>query len=219
MIPNDLSFRTALESDIDELLLVEESWPVGERANKMQLLSRMRKYSKGFWVEESRAAGRFIGFITSFPCIYLPGKPCQFSSWDEVTCNGCFPDAFDPTFNALYVASSVVDREYHGGERYAAMVRSFFLYIKHSLGIRWVVTGAVMPGYDAYCKKHGEISAVDYALKENNGRPIDPFLRKLKGLGLSIPGADYIRENYYADAPSRHYAAVLVADLDSLKPE
>ena len=75
------------------------------------------------------------------------------------------------------------------------------------------LTGAMLPGYDAYCKEHGEVPAARYAALRRDGVPVDPTVRKLEAEGLRLPAADHVIENYYPSPPSRDYGVLLVADL------
>lgn len=208
----ELVCRCPTLQDLDDWMRVEESWPEGERASRAQLEARLRKSPRTCWTAQTTDGGQSVGFITAFPIVHQPG-PCTYDRWDKVTADGFFPDHFPAEANGVYIASSVIEQGHRGQGCYEILVQSYWAHLRSLPGMRWVVTGAVIPGYDAYCQRHGEIAAVDYALMRRAGRPIDPFLRKLEALGLTVPGPDYIRPDYYPDGASRHYAAVLLKDL------
>lgn len=105
-----------------------------------------------------------------------------------------------------------MDAAHRGGSVYVDFMNQVLDRMAQQ-GVATVVSGNVLPGYDRYCKKNGEISAVDYVFKRHKGRPIDPFLKILYDLGFVVPDERHVIEDYYHDGPSRHYASIIVCDL------
>ena len=87
------------------------------------------------------------------------------------------------------------------------------LNLAKKLKKQYVVTGAMIPGYDAYCNEMGDVPASEYAFILKDGKPIDPTLKKLKSLGLELPNPSHIISNFYQSVASRDHGALLVCDI------
>ena len=105
-----------------------------------------------------------------------------------------------------------MDIKHRGGTVYLDFMNQVLDSLK-SRGVSLVISGNVLPGYDRYCKKNGEISAVDYVFKTHKNHPIDPFLKLLYQLGFVVPNEQHVIKDYYEDAPSRHYSTIIINDL------
>ncbi|WP_159397927.1 hypothetical protein [Sorangium cellulosum] len=206
-----MSARQATVEDIDAIMRVEEDWPEDQRASRETMLVRLGKFREGFWVFEQ--AGAIIGTLTSCPIRYEPSGQKAFKSWDEVTNRGELPDIDLATANALYLVSGTLKREARGGRTYALLIETP-VALAERLGLEYVVAGAKIPGYDAYCRRHGEIDARDYAFLKLNGSFVDPFLEMYRGYGFTVPDRDHVVKDFYPDIPSRNYGAIVVRKLD-----
>jgi hypothetical protein len=209
-----LIIREVRPDDLPALLKLEESWPPGERATEQQLRTRIERYPQGFLVAaRDTAPAELIGSATSCPIDYDPAHPERIVSWNHASNEGLGPEnSASMRTETLYLISSVVRTEDRGGEVYGEILKHLCQRAL-ALGYSRILSGAVMPGYDAYCRKHGEIPAADYALMQRGARPLDPFLRVLATFGFVVPDARHIAADYYPDEPSRCYAALVVKEL------
>lgn len=206
--PSFLRVRCACYEDLDSIMKVEENWPENERAPLEKFLARLEKFPQGFFVSEFE--GRINGNMTSCLVHYEPPKPHLFQNWDEVTNHGYLYEVRavqNP--NALYIVSGVIDKEFRGRGIFDALIKAEVDLAK-DMGLRYVLAGAVIPGYDRYCKKHGKIEAQKYVFLKRGKRCVDPFLEMYRRLGFSVPDEKHVIKDYYPDAASRHYAALVV---------
>ncbi|XXX73804.1 hypothetical protein WMF30_39780 [Sorangium sp. So ce134] len=203
--------RRASINDIDGIMRVEEDWPEHQRAARETMLVRLEKFPQGFWVYEQD--GEILGTLTSCPTRYERSALKRYKSWDEVTNHGLYPDIDMATANALYLVSGTLRREARGARTYALLIETS-VQLAEELGLDYVVAGAKIPGYDAYCRRHGEVDARDYAFLQLNGCLIDPFLEMYRGYSFAVPDRDHIVSDFYPDAPSRNYGAIVVRELD-----
>jgi len=207
-----LRIRCACYEDLDSIIKVEENWPENERAPLEKFLARLEKFPQGFFVSEFE--GRIYGTMTSCLVHYEPSKPHLFQNWDEVTNHGyLYEIGAVQNLNALYIVSGVVDKRFWWLKIFDALVKAEVNLAKN-LGLRYVTAGAVMPGYNRYCKKHGEIEAQKYVFLKQGERCVDPFLETYRRLGFSVPDEKHVIKDYYPDAASRHYAALVVHRLE-----
>lgn len=207
-----VNVRQAKFDDIDEIMRVEESWPEHERASRDKMMARLEKFPVGFVVGE--VDNKIVSTLTSCLIHYDPSAPDHFKNWDVVTNYGYLPDngAIDNP-NALYLVSAVIDKEMRGKQHYPRMVKAI-VEVAKSLGVQYIVAGAVIPGYDAYCREHGNIDAREYVfMKKDDGGFIDRFMDIYRKLNFYVPDKDHVLENYYPDEASRHYAAIVVHKL------
>lgn len=211
---NHFKIRNATEADLDNLMIVEQTWPLEQRATADRLLSRLKIFPEGFWVAELDDA--VIGFSTSCPLHYSSSDLSRFNAWSQVTNNGyLFPCDATGSANALYVVSTVIMKEHRGKGLFEEFFR-IHKEVTHQLGLAYSLTGAILPGYDAYCRKHGEVSAYHYATIHCQGNLVDPLIRKLTAVGYVLPDRNHLKADYFQSAPSRDYAAILVYRNESL---
>jgi hypothetical protein len=203
--------RSASLEDLPGIMAVEDCWPEDQRAPSKVFVSRLERFPAGFFVSEAK--GRIVGATTSCTCHYDPAQLDGFKTWDQVTNFGLLPEpdaVSDP--NALYIVSNGIVPECRGtGIREAHLAAQFELGAR--LGYSWVLTGAMLPGYDAWCREFGEIPAAEYAVLKKDGRFVDSTVRKLDSLGLRLPGPDHVIAGYYPSPSSRDYGILLVRDL------
>ncbi|WP_394847332.1 hypothetical protein LZC95_07680 [Pendulispora brunnea] len=200
--------RQATEMDIDEIMLVEADWEESQRASRERMLTRLRKFPAGFLMFERD--GHVLGTLMGFPMHYDPAKVGAMHSWDEVTNHGDYPDPLDSsTANALYLAAGSLKRTARGGTVYRAMMNAS-VDLARQLGLSYVLAGAKIPGYDAYCRRFGDIDARKYAFTWLNGCLVDPFLEMYRTHDFVVPDEAHVIEKYFPDPPSRDYAAIVV---------
>ncbi len=207
-----LSFaiRNATPDDLDAIMEVESHWPEDQRAKSDQFQSRIERFPAGVFLAET--GGQTVAVSTSMPTRYDPADISDFASWDQCTNNG-YLHVFRRLngFNALLIVSNGIVTEYRRQGIREAMI-SAHITLAGSLGLRYTVTGAMMPGYDAYCRRHGERDIANYATAYEGDFPIDPTLRKLATLGLVLPDKRHLIADYYPSPASRNYGALLVHD-------
>lgn len=201
--------RQATPADIDGIMRVEEDWPESQRASRDKMLTRLAKFPEGFWVMES--GGEIVGTLTSCLLRYDPGVK-GFKTWDQVTNNGYLHDIDRSTANALYMVSGSLKKEARGGTGYTLFIQPP-IQLAETLGLDYVLTGAKIPGYDAYCRRHGDVDAGQYAFLKLHGCLVDPFLEMYRGMGFTVPDRDHIIKDFYPDPPSRDYGAIVVRKI------
>jgi hypothetical protein len=207
-----LEVREATLADLDDIMRIEEDWPPEQRASREQMRVRLEKFAEGFWLFERD--GELIGTLMSCPWRYDPSKMSEISTWDKVTGHGYLPDIDPGTANALYLVSGSLRRNARGGTAYAVMMETP-VALAERLGFDYVVTGAKIPGYDAYCRRFGEVDAKDYAFLRVNGCLVDPFLEMYRGHGYVVPDRAHVVPGYYPDPPSRDHGAIIVRRVRS----
>lgn len=206
-----ITIRNATAEDLDRVMAVEESWPEVARAPREKFVSRMEKFPAGFFLAEQD--GKACGTITSCPFQYDPENLHRLRSWNEVTNNGYLHDieAIE-NYNSLYIVSGVVDENVRGGDVIERLALAE-VDLARRLGLDYVVAGAVLPGYVRYCEKHGPIAAPEYAMVQHGTRLVDPLLEKYRRIGFTVPGVDHVIAEYFPDARSMNYAAIVVRAL------
>lgn len=204
--------RQATLADLERIMKLEEAaWPEHQRASADMMLARLKKFSQGFWVVVR--GEDVVGAVTSCPIEYQPSSPGRFKSWDETTNHGYLPEIDWAKANALYLVSGTLRPDSRGGKTLSLLVDPP-VELARRLGLRYIVGGAKMPGYDAYCRRHGYLDARDYAFTKLHGCLVDPFLEMHRGFGFSVPDRDHIIKDFYPDLPSRNYGALVVRDLE-----
>jgi hypothetical protein len=205
--------RQATLADLDGIMKVEEAWPEHQRATADMMLSRLKKFPEGFWVFVR--GDEVVGTLTSCPIEYQPTDLGKLTSWDEATHNGYLADIDLAKANALYLVSGVLRQDVRGGNTHSLLIDAP-VDLALRLGLRYILAGAKMPGYDAYCRRYGNLDAREYAFTKLHGCLVDPFLEMYRGFGFSVPDRNHIIEAFYPDPPSRNYGAIVVRDLEPL---
>jgi len=203
-----MTIRTASLDDLDGIMDAEKDWPEGQRAGRDKFVARLEKFGEGLFVAEMD--GRIVATSSSCLMHYDPAHPEKCKSWDAVTNNGYIwrrDEIENP--NALYIAAIGIKKEYraHGLFQKFALAQ---VALAEKLRLPYVVAGPVLPRYDAYCKEHGEIPAEEYAFKKAGQRLVDPLLEIWRGINFFVPDGKHVIQNYYEDAKSRHYSALVV---------
>jgi ribosomal protein S18 acetylase RimI-like enzyme len=201
--------RNAGLNDLPAIVAVEEAvWPADARASSEQFASRLEHFPEGFLVAE--AGQRIVAVCTSCLIHYDPGQVDQYTSWSKLTNNGFLSpleQITDP--NAVYIVSNGILPEYRR-KGLREMLVGAQIDLSRRLQMDYAVTGAMLPGYDAWCREHGDVPAREYAFTEHDGVPVDPTLRKLGALGLKLPGVEHVIPGYYPNQQSRDYGVLLV---------
>ena len=148
------------------------------------------------------------------PLHYQAQDLSPFSSWDKATNKGYLPTIELAACNALYIVSGVIDPRYHGQDIFAPMVQAE-VALAQQLGLRYVLAGAVLPGYAKHCQQHGERPAYDYCSARRGKHLLDPLLALYEAIGFEVPDARHVVAEYFPDAASRNHAALVVRDLHS----
>lgn len=208
-----ISIRPATPADLPAILRVEESWHEQGRAGNDKFLARLDKFPQGFFLAcAGESAEEVVATITATPILYQPDNLSRFSNWDEVTGNGYLHPVELAACNALYIVSGIIDRRYRGQDIFAPMVLREVTLAQH-LGLRYVLAGAVLPGYDKHCQRDGECTAYDYCTTRRGQHLLDPLLAMYAAIGFSVPDARHVIAEYFPDDASRNHAALVVRDL------
>ena len=212
-----ISIKNATPMDMSSILQVEQSWPENGRAGADKFLSRLARFPQGFFlatVTDPADAGVQIAAatITAMPLVYQSDDVRDFDNWNAVTQHGYLPETAPAACNALYIVSGVIDSRYRGLNIFAPMVLRETV-LAQSLGLRYVVAGAVLPGYRKFCEQYGEINAYDYCATRRGKHLVDPLLAMYEAIGFSVPDAQHVIPEYYPDDASRNFAALVVRDL------
>jgi ribosomal protein S18 acetylase RimI-like enzyme len=202
------TIRNADASDLDAVMAVEADWPEEQRAPREKFESRLERCPEGFLVVE--ADGGVVAVCTSTLTTYDPANLEPFRSWEVCTNNGYLHPLEDRVAcNAYYIVSQGILKPYRRKGIRQEMIRAN-LANAAKLGLEYTVTGAMMPGYDRFCRENGEIPAREYAFLKREGELVDPTLRRLAPLGLVLPDERHVIEGFYVSPASRNYGALLV---------
>jgi hypothetical protein len=211
-----ISIRNAEEHDLPGILEVEESWPPTSRAGSDKFLSRLARFGEGFFLAtlpEAKGSERIIASITSMPVSYDPYHLDNFHDWDSVTNKGYLPAFVDwEQVNGLYIVSGVIDHRYRGYDVFAPMVLRIADLAK-TLGLRYILAGAVLPGYRKYCEKHGDTDAFVYCRTRRGKHLADPLLTMYESIGFVVRNRNHVIPKYYPDNASKDFAALVSRDL------
>ena len=209
---SSLVITQATIDDLDEIMEVELSWPDGEAATVEKFESRLNIFPKGFFV--ARINNEMVGTITSCPYHYDPEKMSQVISWEQVTNDGYLYSNSNISSNAIYLVSAVVKQGARGRGVFEGMV-SRVTELASELGLPYVVAGAVLPGYDSYCKRNGEIAAEEYVFTKKGSKLVDPFMEIYRKINFHVPDKDHVLDDYYGDSASRSYSAMVVHKVEN----
>lgn len=211
----NISMRAANAADLAAILAVEQSWPEDARAGADKFLARLEKFPQGFLLACLNEDGteKVVGTITAMPLHYDPqAMGEQFKSWDEVTNEGYLYEVDLSRCNALYIVSGVIDSRYRGANIFTPGVLKE-VELAQQLGLRYVLAGAVIPGYKKYCRQHGDVSAFDYCSARRGSHLVDPLLAMYESIGFTVRDARHVIADYYPDDASRNFAALVVREL------
>lgn len=212
-----LNCKNAEITDLPKILEVEKSWPEAGRASADKFIARIEKFSKGFFlILKNLPSGeeKVIATITTMPLLYSPTLVGQFTTWDKVTHHGMLDDCSLQNKNALYIISGVIDKD-HRGENVFEYAVLKVVKLAQDLGLRYVIAGAVIPGYKKYCQSAGILPAWDYCQLRKGSKPVDPLLAMYESIQFKVPNSLHVVAEYYPDDASRNYAALVVRDLVS----
>ena len=210
-----ITFRNAVRADLDGILAVEQSWPESSRAGADKFMARLERFPQGFFVASVMEAGRerLVATLTSMPLHYDPAHLQAFGGWDAVTNRGYLFPAMDlARCNAIYIVSGVIDTAHHGLNLFGPGVLLEVALAKR-LGLRYVIGGAVLPGYKRHCERHGPLDAYAYCRRRRGTALTDPLLAMYESIGFSVPDARHVIPEYYPDDASKNYAALVVRDV------
>lgn len=188
---------------LDEVMEVERSaWPPELQAAREKFASRLSIFPEGFFV--AKIKDRIVGVTTSQITTY---DPSASKTWDNITNNGTIKKTHKPGGNALYVVSVGVAEKAQGNHVGSQIVKRQ-KELASNLRLEYLYLGARIPGYDSYCKEHGEIGIEDYVkLKDADNEAVDPEIRFYSRCGLEVRK---IIPEFEADDASRNYGAVMV---------
>jgi len=211
MAEKSIRCRNATRDDLPGILEVEKSWPEASRAGADKFLARLERFPEGFFV--ACVGDRIVATITAMPAAYDPARLERYRDWASVTNDGyLFERKGLEGCNAVYIVSGVIDKDHRNLNIFDPMVLNE-VHLARRLGLRYVVAGAVLPGFRSYVETHGEIDPYAYCAMRRGTRLVDPLLAMYERIGFSVPDARHVIPGYYPDDASRNYAALVVRDL------
>ena len=152
--------------------------------------------------------------ITSMPLYYDPRHLEAYRTWDQVTHHGYLSDSMDwSRCNGLYIVSGVIDSRWRGLNIFAPMVLQV-ARLAQSMGLRYVLAGAVLPGYRRYRERQGALDAYDYCMTRRGNHPVDPLLAMYEAIGFFVRDRDHVVAEYFPDDDSMNHGAIVVRDLE-----
>jgi hypothetical protein len=209
------SIRSASLEDLPSILRVENSWPEEARAGADKFLARLETFPQGVFLACNSASNEdVVATITAMPTQYQADDISHFNNWDQVTGNGYLKPFHLEACNSLYIVSGVIDQRYRGQDIFAPMVLRE-VALAQQLGLRYILAGAVLPGYAKHCLKKGECSAHDYCSSRRGRHLLDPLLSLYEALHFRVPDARHVIPEYFPDDASRNYAGLVVRDMHS----
>jgi hypothetical protein len=206
---SDILIRNATIADLEGVMDVEKEWPVEQRATLDKFKARLEKFPEGFFVAEGN--GEIVGTCTSCVTNYSFENPKLLGTWDKATNFGYLIEPKRIEYpNAIYIVSGIVKREWRNKGVYLPLLAQAQVNLSRSMGFKFTIAGAIIPGYSDYCEKHGHIKAEDYVFLKHGKKLVDPFLERYRQFGFTVPDKNHVMENYYPDIPSRNYAALVI---------
>jgi len=199
---DEITIRKANEKDLDAIVSLEnEIWPEGTRATRDKFESRLRIFPQGFFLVYKN--GEIIGVSTSEIINYDPSNPPK--SWESITDNGYITHTHDPNGNAIYVVSVGAKSRSGGG---SALIQAQ-IALTRELGLKHLILGARIPGYNEYATNVRAISIEDYVkLRRQDQELLDSELRFYTRNSLRLMK---IMPNYMEDdKESRNFGAIMV---------
>ena len=199
-----IEIRNATFGDLNKITELENKiWPEGTRAPREKFVSRLQIFPRGFFVAFKN--NEMIGVSTSEIIFYdLKNPPV---SWESVTDNGWIKKSHDSNGNSLYVVSvGALSRSGAGSALLKAQKE-----LSQKLNLPSLILGARIPGYDTYCKEHGDIDIQDYVkIRREDNELLDSELRFYTRNGLTL---NKIISNYMEDdKESRNYGALMIKE-------
>jgi hypothetical protein len=210
MADKSIECRNATAGDLPGILEVEKSWPEASRAGADKFRARLARFPQGFFV--ACVDGRIVASITAMALRYDAQALHGFDSWAALTNDGYLFDTAQPDANAVYIVSGVVDKDYRTLNIFDPMVLAE-VALARRLGLRYVLAGAVLPGYKKHLEEHGPVDAWGYCSARRGSRLVDPLLAMYERIGFTVPDARHVVAGYYPDDASRNHAALVVRDL------
>jgi hypothetical protein len=211
-----ITIRGATLADLEGILAVEQSWPESGRAGADKFIARLTRFPRGFFVAGIVEGGgeKIIATITSMPTAYDPGHPGRYENWGAVTNDGYLIERDDLSgCNGIYIVSGVIEKNYRRFNLFKPGVLKV-VAVARRLGLRYVLGGAVLPGFKDYCEQHGETEPYEYCTARRGKQLVDPLLALYESIGFRVPDRRHVIPGYFPDDASRNYAALVVRALE-----
>lgn len=202
--------RVVEYSDLNQLLELENEWPLHSRATKEELTFRISQFQEGFFIAEDNSG--IIASIISYPYHYQSHDLSNYHNWETVLKKCYHSQQSETDSNALYILSGTTKPTQHGSELFDGGV-NHVVGLAKKLNKQYVVGGCLLPGYARYLQKHEPISAHEYVFKKSLGRFIDPLIEKYRRLDFFVPDTNHIIADYFPHEPSLNYSALVVKSL------
>lgn len=188
---------------LDEVMEVEKrAWPPELQASRDKFESRAEVFPQGFIVV--KVDGKIKGVTTSQITSY---DLLRDETWDEITDNGTLKNTHNPSDDSLYVSSVGVSADAQGMGVGGKLIKAQIELAKQ-LGLKRLFLGARIPGYDQYCRDHGDLPVDIYLnLKNDENEPLDPEIRFYERQGLK---PEKVVPNFEPDPSSKDYGIVMV---------
>lgn len=191
--------------DIRELMARAYPPPHGPEAvwREAVLLRHLEVFPEGQWVALG-PGGRVVGSATSMRV--SPAQAFRPHTWSGITGHGQL-STHEPDGEVLYGVNIVVDPEFQG-QGHARRLYAARFALARSLGCRWVVAGARVPGYG---KVASRMSVEAYVAEVASGARVDATLSKQLKLGFKVLG---VLEGYAPDPETAGCAALIGLALE-----
>lgn len=169
--------------------------------SERNLLSHLARFPEGQFVAE--VDGILVGTST---CMRVRlERALTPHTWTEITARGTLA-THDPVGNALYGVNIAVEPALQGLGIGHALYRAR-IALAQSLGCRWFVAGARIPGYHQHA---AQLSPEAYLQAVREGRVFDPTLSRQMKVGFEVRG---LLMDYAPDPETQGHAALIIMEL------
>lgn len=207
---NKFQIRNATLNDLESLLELEKEWPQHVRATEAELTLRLKKFAAGYFIASDQT--EMIASIIAHPYNYSVEDLSNYKNWAEIVRKCYHNDLAQTETNAIYIVSGTTKKTPYVTELFNAGIH-LVIDLAKKMQKRYVVAGALLPGYARYKQINGAIPAHDYVFMKSQHRFIDPLIEKYRRIGFYVPDQQHVFADYFPDENSDGYSALVVKDL------
>lgn len=169
--------------------------------SERNLLSHLAHFPEGQFVAE--LDGKLVGTST---CMRVSlERALAPHTWTEISARGTLV-THDPVGNTLYGVNIAVEPALQGLGIGHALYRAR-ITLARSLGCRWFVAGARIPGYHLHA---AQLSPEAYLQEVREGKLFDPTLSRQMKVGFEVRS---LLPDYAPDPETQGHAALIVMEL------
>ncbi len=214
IVDKSFQIRNANLHDIEKILELEKVWDAENRASEAEIKFRLNKFPAGFFIAENSEKD-VVASIIACPTHYNPSNINNSHTWEHWVKNG-YSDSENSTNhetkNALYILSGTVKPSFLSATLFAEGVNSVVNLASH-LGKKYIIAGALIPGYAKYLQNNPHTSAADYVFTKRGFCFVDPLIEKYRRIGFFVPDKNHVIADYYLSDESHNYSAIVVKEL------